>query len=588
MSRPTAGRRGAAHRIAAVRRLYLSLARVNPHLLGKVLFSAAALASVAYVLWLGRGQTLILDEWSYLLAGRSWDPAKLLEPHNGHLIVFPVVVLKLMYTTIGISSHLPYQLLAALLNVLIAALLYALARRSVGPLFALVPAILVLFCGAGWDAFVTGYQLPNLFAMAAGLAALLLVGRNDLRSDALTCLALLLSLFSFSVGIAFAAGIALALLLRGRDAVGRRAWVVLVPGALYGAWFVWGLRFGGAEVTAHNVGAVLSGMFDQLAAVFAGLTGLAASPGGTNLATDAVDRPDWGPTLVVLAIVGVAIALHRRRVSPSFLVAVTVLFVYLATIALALGANRVPDASRYVYLGSVLTLLVLVEAARGTRPSRGWAIGLAVALFFSLLANGMIMGEGGKVVRLEAATNRAQLGGLEIARDRVAGDFVVESAEHTTASNPDMLFEAAAFFDVAASYGSPAYAEDEIEAAPEQARGAADLLLARALPISVRRGFRPHAGASIAVMEGRYARRPGGCVRIEPGERVVVDVPGDGFVYRPAGAGRPELRLRRFGEGFAVAPDLPPGPARVAIPTDRSSRPWQAELVAPAGLKLCP
>ena len=67
-------------------------------------------------------------------------------------------------------------------------------------------------------------------------------------------------------------------------------------------------------------------------------------------------------------------------------------------------------------MGTALTLLVLIEAFNGMRPNRAWAIGLTTALFFSLLANGALMGVGGKVVRLESATNRAQLAALEIAR----------------------------------------------------------------------------------------------------------------------------------------------------------------------------
>jgi hypothetical protein len=575
-----------------VRRAYLSRGRADPRLLGEAVFAAAALASVAYVLWLGRGQTLILDEWSYMLQGREWSLTTLLEPHNGHLIFFGSLVLKAMYGAFGISSHLPYQLLAVLLNVLIAALLYVFARRSVGPLFALFPSVLILFYGAGWDAFVTGYQIPNLISMAAGLSALLLVRREDLRGDATTCLALGLSLASFSVGIAFTAGIAVALLLRGRSAAIQRAWVVLVPALLYGAWYIWATRYPGAEVTAHNVGSLLSGMFDQLAAVFSGLTGLAAAPGYSSLAAPAGARPDWGPTLVALALIGVGLVFRQRRPSPWFFVALTVLVVYLLTVSLALGEYRVPNASRYVYLGSILVLLVLIEVVSGTRPGWAWAIGLTAALFFSLLANGALMGAGGRLIRLEAATNRAQLGALEVARDEVSDDVVVESAEQTTLSNPDMLFDAGTYFDVAKSFGSPAYSEGEIEGAPEQAREAADQLLARALPVSVRPGFHPARGAPIAVIEGGdYRRRPGGCVRIVPGEgsatRVVVEMTG-GLSYSLAGAEQPELRLRRFADGFAVVPDLPPGPARVAIPADRSEHPWEAELVTTSSLELCP
>jgi hypothetical protein len=203
------------------------------------------------------------------------------------------------------------------------------------------------------------------------------------------------------------------------------------------------------------------------------------------------------------------------------------------------------------------------------------------------------MGVGGRVVRLESATNRAQLAALEVARDDVSAEFTVEAAGLTTLSNPDMLFDAGTYFDVVRSFGSPAYSEGGLEGAPEQAREAADQLLARALPITVRPGFHPVRGAAIALVEGGgYRRRSDGCAWIVPGAgqaaRVVVDVPSGGLSYDVAAAERPELKLRRFGEGFAVVPDLPAGPARVEIPTDRSARPWQAELVTASRLELCP
>ena len=578
-----------------MRRTYLSLVRADPRLLGTIAFAAAALASIAYVLWLGRGETFIVDEWSYLLQGRQSSLTALLEPHNGHLIFFPLLVLKLMYGVFGISSHLSYQLLAVLLNVLIAALLYVFARRSVGPLAALFPAVLMLFYGAGWDAFVTGYQIPNLISIALGLMALLFVRREDLRGDVLACLALLLALASFSIGIAFAAGIAVALLLRGREAAIRRAWVFLAPAALYAVWFIWARHFHETQVTTYDIGALGSGVFDQLAAIFTGIAGLMVAPGSSNLSAPAGSLPSWGPVLVVLAMVGVVLALRRRQPSRSFWVALTTLCVYLVTIALALevSASRVPDASRYVYMGTVLTLLVLIEAASGMRATRAWAIGLTVALFFSLLANGALMGVGGRVVRLESATNRAQLAALEVARDDVSSELPVEAGGVTTLSNPDMLFDAGTYFEVTKSYGSPAYSEAGLEGAPEQAREAADQLLARALPITVRPGFQPVLGTPLAVIEGsEYQRRPGGCVKIVPSAgspaRVVVGVPSGGFTYAVARTQQPELKLRRFAEGFAVVPELPAGPARVAIPRDRSDRPWQAELVTASRLDLCP
>jgi hypothetical protein len=242
-------------------------------------------------------------------------------------------------------------------------------------------------------------------------------------------------------------------------------------------------------------------------------------------------------------------------------------------------------------MGTVLTLLVFIELFRGIKPTRVWAAVLAIAFVFSLLANGAVMGMGGKLVRLESATNRAQLGALEIARNRAPNDLVIESAEHTTMSNPDMLFDAGTYFDVTASLGSPGYSEGQLEGAPEQAREAADMLLARALPIAVRPGFHPTHGPPIEVVEGDVRHRGNGCVLVVPragSSRVVVNVLSGGLSYSVDPGEQPELKLRRFGEGFAVVPELLLGPAQVEIPTDRSDRPWQGELVTTSRLELCP
>lgn len=575
-----------------------SIRPLDPGTLGLLVFAGAAVASFGFVLWIGRDQTLILDEWSYLTETRRWSAEVLLMPHNGHLVLLPILVLKLMYSAFGISSHLPYQLLALLLNVSIAGLVYVFARRRVGPLLALAPGVLILFYGAGWDAFTTAYQLPNLFGMAAGLGALLAIERGDLRGDALTSVLLALSLASFTVGVAFAAGILVALWLRGQGPTMRRAWVVLAPGLLYAAWFVWARKFDQTEVTAYNVGSVFSGMMDQLSSVLSGISGLFTTPGATELTTMISVRSDWGPALVVALVIASVLALRRRSPGPWLWVVLTILVVYLTMVALNLGPGRAPAQGRYVYLGSILTLLVLAEIARGVVVNRGWALALAAALSLSLLANGAALGAGGRLVRLEAATNRAELGALEIARGRVSGDFFVEPTDQPVMSNPDMLFDARTYFDFSRSYGSPAYSEAEIESATEQARGAADLLLARALPVSTALGSRRASGGGrVDLIEapavGRAEHR-GRCLLVVPvpdsgrPTRVVVSVPAGGIAYRVAPGARPELRLRRFAEGFDVTPALAPGPARVTVPTDRSRRPWQAEIETAAKLKLCP
>ena len=110
----------------------------------------------------------------------------------------------------------------------------------------------------------------------------------------------------------------------------------------------------------------------------------------------------------------------------------------------------------------------------------------------------------------------------------------------------------------------------------------------------MRPGFRPVGKGPISVVDGTdYQRRPGGCVTIAPATgvaaRILVEVPSGGLSYRAAAAEQPELKLRRFDEGFAIVPKLPAGSAaRVAIPVDRSNRPWQAEPAPKSRLELCP
>ena len=84
-----------------------------------------------------------------------------------------------MFEVFGIGSYLPYRLAAIILALLCAALFYSIARRRIGSLLALAPTILLLFLGSGWEELITGMRIPSLFAIASGLAAILLLERED-------------------------------------------------------------------------------------------------------------------------------------------------------------------------------------------------------------------------------------------------------------------------------------------------------------------------------------------------------------------------------------------------------------------------
>ncbi len=117
---------------------------------------------------------------------------------------------------------------------------------------------------------------------------------------------------------------------------------------------------------------------------------------------------------------------------------------------------------------------------------------------------------------------------------------------------------------------------EELATAPEGAREAADRTFAAALGV----GFEPLSGP----------RRPPSCLRSpgNGGEPRVLTLPAGGVVLDVGGDGA-EARLRRYAsESFPVElGSVPAGAARLAIPADRSTEPWELELVADGPVSVC-
>lgn len=555
--------------------------------------AVAYLAAAILILVWGKGQTFINDEWNYLVVFRGWNLETLLHPQNGHLIAFPLVVYKAMYATVGTTSHLPYQVATVVLHLLVATLFFQLVRGRVDLAVAVALTVLVVFFGAGWDTIMGAYELPNLLGMAAGLGMLLALERRTRGGDLAACVLLALSLASFSVGIAFAIGALLAILLGGR-ADWRRLWVVLLPAAFYLAWFLWARRFGQTEVTLASASSLFSGMADQVAAACAGITGLFRVPGSIELPMALEMRQEWGyPLAIVLAAL---VALHVRRLPRSihFWTLLGVLLAYLALVAGGLDPARTPNASRYVYMGGILTLLLLAELAGDIRWST--VVGLVAVVLFglALMANAAILRAGGRLFQAEGETNRAELAAVEFARGRFDSNLLVED-ESTTHSHGDMLFPAWAYFGMVEESGSPAYDADELEASSELAREAADQELIRLLAISPKQlsGPLPRRGAGPTLLEaeGGDAVQRGACLRLraEPGETAVfrLRLPPSGFSYRPGPGGRVELGLARFADAFEAL-EAPPGPVEVEIPRDAGRFAWRAELTTGGSVLACP
>lgn len=553
----------------------------------RVAYSFLALTfalAAALILGWGKGQTFINDEWNYLVSVRGFSLETLLHPQNGHLILVPLLIYKALFATAGAESHLPYQVTTVVLHLTVAALFFALVRTRLPLAVAVALTVLVAFFGAGWDTVMGAYEIPNLTGMAAGLAMLLALERRTTAGNVTACFLLGLTLASFSVGIAFALGALLAIWLGGRDDW-RRIWIILIPGTLYIAWFLWARKFGQSEVTAEAVSSLFSGMADQLAALCAAVTGLFRVPGSSDLSQLIEIRPAWGYPLAI--ILGGLVTLHLRRAPRSirFWTMAGTLVIYLALVSAGLSPARAPNASRYVYMGGILALLLIAELGHDIRWSTDVAA-VAVVLFgFSLMANVAELRVGGHLFEAEGETNRATLAALDLARERVNPNFPVEDGS-TIHSHPDMLFPAWAYFDAADDFGSPAYSETQLEESGEQAREAADQELVRALGLTagplvsrLRRVGPPLR--VLAASKGRVTRLRGCAILIPLAGQSAsfqLKLPRGGFAYAAPPDTELEMHLARFADAFATAVDTPFDRGEVAIPGDAGGVPWRAEI----------
>jgi hypothetical protein len=555
-----------------------------------LLLGAAIVAATILLLYLGRGQTPVVDQWAYIYA-YSWSLESLLTPHSSHLVVLPVVVQKLMFEVFGLEHQLPYQLLNLGLSATIAILLFVLIRNAIGEVLALLAATIMLFYGAGADALIPTFQITNLLGMACGLGMLLALRRNSLAGDAVASLLLAMSLASFSIGVAFAVGATVALATRPPGQRLRRCWVVLVPLVLFGAWVLWARKFDTQTAYVHNMKILGSAVLDQFGAALAGLTGLFTTPNGPKPDANPVPiRTTWAPALVV-GLAALLIVRLRRPPLPSrnAFVAVAVLVTYFLLVAIALNQFRNTFDTRLVYLGSILVLLAVAELCGPYRPTRTVLAIAGVAFFFSMAANIAELSDSAQFWRGQAAMIKAKLGAVKIAGDAASPPVLVEEPPGA------MTFNVETFHDLEDEFGLPLYSEAELRGASPGSRQQADEELARVLEISAQPGglVRPSGDGDpigVRAVSGGEMMQAGACVTLTPDDGSEVEgqleLPPGGLAYESAAA--VETSLGRFGDVLSVSVPVRSGATEIAIPVDDSDAPWLASVRASDRTVVCP
>lgn len=360
-------------------------------------FALVVLAgSAAVILWADRFFDFWFDEWSVILYRRSGGLDALFAPHNGHLFLTTHLLYRGLFALVGLAHYWPYQAVLVATHIAAGALTYLYVRRRVPAVCALVATSAFLLLGYAWQVVLWPIETQGTLPVIALLGILLLRDRRSKWHEWATGGLLLFGLVTAGLGIAVFGGVAVEKLL-ARDRI-TQWWSVFVPGALYGLWFIairpivlppTALRsIPGADANG-DVNAFgfdrsnwRSVPADVLRLARAAIVALFSSP------------PDrYGVIAVAVAAVAIAAIIVRRPPLARFAVFGTVAAVYWTTIAVARGQFGELDrltSSRYLYVGALCVLLMLVELFAHARPRR-WATAVVLGIGILVLRHDLVV-----------------------------------------------------------------------------------------------------------------------------------------------------------------------------------------------------
>ncbi len=531
-------------------------------------------AAGAILLAFQSGVTFFGDEWTFLLDRRGWSAGDFLDPHNDHIAIAPVLIYKLLLAGFGMDSALPFQIAGNLVFLVSVGLLFVYLRRRVGDWAALFGSTLILFLGAGWIDLLWPFQIGFSGSMAAGLGALLALDRDDRRGDDIACALLIASLSFSELGVPFVAG-ALVSIMLSRRAPKARSYVVVVPLVLYGLWWLgWG-HTAERSFLLHDVLVSPKWVFDATSQAAASLVGLATPLSGNG--SDPVGL-NWGHILLVIGIgLGAWRLIRLGRIPGPVWVALAVggSFWFLTAFnANALPIFRPPTSARYQYPGAVFLLLIAAELLRGVRiEPRALAAGAAVTAAAALSGLWFFHLGSSNILRPASEALRAQLAAFEIGRDRVDPGFAMFSLPP---------IQAGSYLSAADADGSPAYSESELASSPESARRFSDDLLVKSLRVQLVR--EPASRSPATGQNGTSCETVSVTATGEPGLAVG---PGE-VTLRPRAGANAEVRIARFADGLPISlGPLGPGGGSLALPPDRSVRPWRVGIAGNGQVRVC-
>jgi hypothetical protein len=542
-----------------------------------VLLGVALLASALLVCALCWDLTYFQDTWAFLLDRQDFSVHSFMMPHNEHIVVLPVVVTKLLLAVFGMTSARPEMFAMTLTLLVSGALLFVYVRRRLGPWLALIAATMLLFLGSAWPILLWPFEIEFSGAVMAGLGMLLTLDRDDRRGDVWACVLLTISIAFGSLGISFAVAALVDVFQKRHSRGWRRAYIALIPLALYALWYLgWGHE---AEhhLTLHNVLMSPQYVFDGFASALDSLFGLSGIP------VNSPGQPEWGRPLLIGAIALVAFGQWRKPgFSSRFWPVAAAGVSYWLLAAFNFVPGREAAQSRYVYAGVVFVLLMAADLLQGIRFSRKGLLIVGAVAICALGPNLSQMKDGADWEKGQSVLTRADTAAMEIARRTIPPSFTLGSVE-VSGTTSLAIVEAGKYFEAVDRWGSPAYSPAELESAPQPGRHYADILLGQALPLSTVTQLETYdagAAAENCVTLAAGSSSPTSEVRLSPGQTRIELAPGPHAGFS----------LRRFATGeYPVVTEGAPGESTtlLRIPRDNATQPWYLHVEASQEARVC-
>jgi hypothetical protein len=565
------------------------MSQVSDRALALLVLAGAMVLSAIALLWIGRDQTIHGDDLEYAtrIATQGLSHALLHTPANKYLIAVPLVVYRVLFSVFGLNDYFPPRLLTVALVLTSGGLFYALVRQHVGYVLALLATVMLLFFGSGWEEVLTAMRLPSLIAVASGLGALLALTKRELLWDVIATGLLCVAVASHPTGVALTAAAAVMVLLSPAPGRWTRAWVFLVPAAVFLAWYlIWRTTTATPfPNTASDVFLFVRESWVMLCATVTGLSGVLPIPVYGQPVAEIVGG-------LIFAFLVVVTVLRFRQLPPLFWAALVGLAVLLVSTRLSVGGFlRHPDEVRYLYPETVLFLLVLAGLAASVKLPR-WVQGaVSVVLVLGIASNFAMLVNGGDISRQRSQATTGQLSAY-----RVAGDDVIPSYRArlvTTTAEQDL--------SAMQRFGSAALAPSDLLAAPNTTRLSADQALVGSLGIEPeptrtkpdRSGPTPHV---VNITAGR-ATHSGGCLVLSPpkgttgqsGQQLLAELslPPAGVEVSAPDLRHAHLYLGRFAPPSVLLRPIQGRFATLATPLGRSNVPWKLRVASNQAMAVC-